>query len=98
MVSLPLNLRGGTFGRASAWMYNTQMLIECAKFEESVRCQIELNRKRTPEQRFLALCALLDSARAMAPTDQASRHRRLRVSAHRQIQREQWRAEYRRLV
>ncbi|HZK80923.1 MAG TPA: hypothetical protein VFC46_07645 [Humisphaera sp.] len=56
-----------------------------------------MNRSRTPTQRFLALCDLLDTARDMAPTDAAACERRLRVKAARQQEREQWRAQYRRL-
>jgi len=66
-------------------------------FEQSVLRQIALNRARTPTQRFLALCDLLDTARAMAPMDAAARQRRLRAKAARQHEREQWRAECSRL-
>ena len=66
-------------------------------FDRSILRQIELNRSRTPTERFQALCDLLDAARDMAPTDPAARERRIRVKAARQKEREQWRAEYRRL-
>ena len=69
-----------------------------AGFDRSVRRQIALNRSRTPTERFLALCELLDAARAMAPNEPAARERRLRVKAVRQQEREQWRAESRRLL
>ena len=35
-------------------------------FKRSIARQIEINRARTPTERFLALCDLLDAARAMA--------------------------------
>jgi hypothetical protein len=73
------------------------MLPSNARFEQSIRRQIELNRSRTPNERFLALCDLLDAARAMAPTDPAARERQRRVKAAREHEREQSRAEYRRL-
>jgi hypothetical protein len=66
-------------------------------FEQSILRQIAVNRARTPTERFLALCDLLDAAREMAPNDAAARERRLRVKAARLQEREQWRAEYRRL-
>jgi hypothetical protein len=53
-------------------------------FERSILRQIALNRSRTPTQRFLVICDLLDTARAMAPMDSASQQRRLRVEAARQ--------------
>jgi hypothetical protein len=67
-------------------------------FQQSIRRQIAINRARTPTQRFLAMCDLLDAARAMAPTDEASRQRRLRAKAAREREKEKWRAEYRRLA
>jgi hypothetical protein len=63
----------------------------------SIQRQIAINRARTPTERFLALCDLLDAAHSMAPTDQAARERRLRVKVARQREKELWRAEYRRL-
>ncbi len=66
-------------------------------FKQSIIRQIAVNQSRTPTERFLALCDLLDAARAMAPPDPAARERRLRVKAARDLEREQWRAEYRRL-
>ncbi|HET6246703.1 MAG TPA: hypothetical protein VFE47_03310 [Tepidisphaeraceae bacterium] len=66
-------------------------------FDQSILRQIAVNRARTPTERFQALCDLLDAARAMAPSDPESRQRRLRVKAAREQEREQWRAEYRRL-
>jgi hypothetical protein len=67
-------------------------------FERSILRQIALNGPRTPTQRFLALCDLLDTARAMAPMDPAARQRRLRAKAARDHEREQWRAECSRLA
>ncbi|HEX4792965.1 MAG TPA: hypothetical protein VH370_04185 [Humisphaera sp.] len=66
-------------------------------FDKSILRQIAINRARTPTERFLALCDLLDAARAMAPTDPAARERRMRARAARLQEKEQWRAEYRRL-
>ena len=57
-----------------------------------------LNRSRTPTQTFLALCDLLDAVRAMAPNVPAARERRLRAKAVREREREQWRAECKRLI
>lgn len=66
-------------------------------FKKSILRQIAINRARTPTERFLALCDLLDAARAMAPMDPAAQERRARVKAAREQERELWRAEYRRL-
>lgn len=66
-------------------------------FKQSILRQIAVNRARTPTQRFAALCDLHDAARSMAPSDSNARERRARAKAARQQQREQWRAEYRRL-
>ncbi|HXE55549.1 MAG TPA: hypothetical protein VN541_21175 [Tepidisphaeraceae bacterium] len=67
-------------------------------FDRSIRRQIELNKARSPSERFLALCELLDAVRAMAPRDAAARQRRLRALAARQLEREQWRAQCRRFL
>ena len=72
-------------------------MFDNALFDESILRQIAINRSRTPTERFLALCELLEAARAMAPTDAAARERQQRVQAAREQEREQWRAEYRRL-
>jgi hypothetical protein len=74
------------------------MTLNDAAFERSIRQQIEINRARTPTQRFLAMCDLLDAARAMAPKDAEARQRRLRARAVRERDREQFRAELRRLI
>lgn len=66
-------------------------------FEQSIRRQIAVNRERTPTQRMVALCDLLDFARAMAPQDPVARERRRRALEAREQDREQWRAQYRRL-
>ena len=68
------------------------------RFEESVRRQIALNQARTPTERFLALCDLLDSVRAMAPRDPAACERRRRARAARERDREEWRAYCRRVL
>jgi hypothetical protein len=73
------------------------MLPSDAAFRESILRQIAINRARTPTERFEAVCDLLDAAREMAPTDPAARERRLRVKAARDREREQFRAEWRRL-
>jgi hypothetical protein len=67
-------------------------------FDRSIRRQIEINRARTPTQRFEALCDLLDFARMMAPRDAAACERRRRVRLVRQREREQWHAECRRML
>ena len=66
-------------------------------FEQSILRQIKINQARTPTQRFLALCELREAARAMMPTDPAAQERYRRAKAVREREREQWRAEYRRL-
>jgi hypothetical protein len=66
-------------------------------FKKSILRQIAINRARTPTERFLEMCDLLDAARAMAPIDPAAQERRARVKAAREQERELWRAEYRRL-
>lgn len=67
-------------------------------FEQSILSQIALNRARTPTQRFLAMCELLDAARAMAPADEAARERRRRAMMARQRDREEWHAQCRRFA
>jgi hypothetical protein len=67
-------------------------------FEQSVRRQIALNQARSPSERMLALGELLDAVRAMAPTGPDARERRKRAHAARELERERWRAECRRLV
>ena len=67
-------------------------------FRRSVERQIEINRTRTPTERFLALCELLDTLREMAPRDPAACERRLRVQAARTREREQLRETFRQLI
>jgi hypothetical protein len=67
-------------------------------FQESIREQIRINQARTPTQRFMALCELLDATRAMSPNTPEARERRLRILAKRQHEREQFGAHYRRLA
>jgi hypothetical protein len=74
------------------------MLPDRSIFERSVREQIALNQARTPTERFLALCELLDAACAMAPKDPEARQRRLRALAERQRDRERLREHFRRLI
>ena len=73
-------------------------LPDPTRFEQAIRDQIALNRSRTPTQRFQALCDLLDAARAMAPQDPEARERRCRALAARELERERWRAGFRRLA
>jgi hypothetical protein len=68
------------------------------RFDRSIRLQIELNRARTPTERFLALCDLLDAARAMAPTGPEAEARRHRALERRQREREQLRATFRAIL
>lgn len=74
------------------------MVPENERFDQNVEQQIALNRSRTPTERLLALCDLLDTARAMAPLDPAAQARRLRVIADRQRDREQLRARLRQFL
>jgi hypothetical protein len=74
------------------------MLPSDARFRQTALRQIALNQSRTPTERFLALCDLLDAARAMAPMDPAARQRRLRAKSHSDYERERSRAEFRRLL
>ena len=67
-------------------------------FDRAVREQIAANRARTPTERFLALCDLLDVVHAMAPRDPAAQERRRRALAAREREREQWRAEFRQFL
>jgi hypothetical protein len=69
-----------------------------SSFEQSVHRQIQLNQSRTPTERFVALCDLLDFARAMAPKDEQACERRSRALAARNREREQWREQCRRIL
>ena len=74
------------------------MALRNTGFAESVRRQIALNQARSPTERMLALCELLDVARAMAPDNPEARARRLRAQVARKHDREQWHAECKRLL
>jgi hypothetical protein len=52
------------------------MTLNKNAFDRSIQEQIRINQARTPTERFLALCDLLDSLRAMAPMDPESVRRR----------------------
>jgi len=67
-----------------------------AIFRRSILQQIAVNRARTPTQRLVAMCEMLDAVRAMAPRTPAAAARRLRALAARQQEREQFRAQCRR--
>ena len=67
-------------------------------FDRAVREQIAANRARTPTERFMALCDLLDVVHAMAPQDPAAQERRRRALAAREREREHWRAEFRKFI
>lgn len=78
------------------------MVPNAKAFERSVREQIAINQARTPTERFLALCDLLDTVRAMAPMDpEAIARRRRALAAHereRERDREKLRAFFRRCL
>lgn len=74
------------------------MAIPSDPFERSIREQIAINQRRTPTERFQALCDLLDAARGMAPQDPESIERRRRVNTARQRDREQSRAHIRQFI
>ena len=67
-------------------------------FVRSIDRQISLNRARTPSERLLALCALLDAARAMVPRGPDARVRCHRALRARERSREQLRANLRQLI
>jgi hypothetical protein len=73
------------------------MAAQYDPFAKSIALQIAINKQRTPTERFQALCDLLDAAHAMAPTDPAAIERRRRVLAARAAEKEQMRANLRRL-
>ena len=68
------------------------MLPDPEVFQRSVREQLAINMARTPTERFLALCDLLDAVRAMAPKDPEAIERRRRALAARERDREHLRA------
>lgn len=65
-------------------------------FDRSVRQQIAVNRARTPTQRLLAVCGMLDAVRAMAPRTPQAADRRLAARVRREHEREQFRVQCRR--
>lgn len=67
-------------------------------FERSIREQIAINQSRTPSERFLALCRLLDAVRAMSPRGPEAREGRLRALAVREQDKEDMRATFRRFI
>jgi hypothetical protein len=71
--------------------------MSVSRYDPSILQQIAINRARTPTQRFLALCELLEAQRAMAPKDEAARQRSLKVQALRQREREHSHAQWRKL-
>lgn len=79
-------------------IYDSSMLPTEKAFQRSIDKQIAINQLRTPSQRFVALCELLDAARAMAPlTPDAVERRRIAESA-RQQDRELWRERCRQFI
>ena len=74
------------------------MVVLSNAFARSIRRQITLNQARTPTERLNALCDLLDVVRAMAPGGPDAYKRRQRALAARQRDREQLRADCRRLL
>jgi len=78
--------------------YHSQVTMDNRVFDRSRREQLAINAARTPTERFLALCDLLEAARAMAPNTPEARQRRLRLKAARQREREQFRVHCRRLL
>jgi hypothetical protein len=89
--------RSRTVPRAQAG-YNLPMAIHPAVFRRSERRQIEINRARTPTERFLALCDLLEAAHAMLPQDPRAVERRRRAQRRRLREREEFREFCRRCV
>ena len=67
-------------------------------FQRSIDEQIAINQARTPSERFVALCELLDAARAMAPRGPEAEERRRRANKAREIEREQWRERLRKFI
>jgi hypothetical protein len=67
-------------------------------FQRSIDQQIAINQARTSSQRLIALCDLLDAARAMAPAGNAAEDRRRRADALWRLNQEQWRARYRQFL
>jgi hypothetical protein len=74
------------------------MSLPVDRFDARIREQIAINLARTPTERFLAMCELIDAIRAMAPKDAAAQERRRRVAAARERDRERMREHFRRLA
>ena len=74
------------------------MLPHESIFRRSILRQIEINRARTPHQRFMAFCELMQAAEAMAPQDAAAQERRRRAVELKQRERERSRAEWKRWI
>ena len=74
------------------------MQIPEEAFRKSVRRQIEINRARTPTERFEAFLELMETAWAMAPMDDEAVERRRRVEERRGREREALREFCRRLA
>lgn len=74
------------------------MLTAKSSFDRSIERQLAINRSRTPTERFLALCDLLDFVRATVPNDPASRERRLRAQSIRREERERLREQWRQII
>jgi hypothetical protein len=87
-----------SFATRSDLGYTQTMIAGDEGFGQSVRRQIAVNRARSASGRIIALCELLDAARAMAPSEPSARERRLRAQVTRKLDREKWRAECRRLL
>jgi hypothetical protein len=66
-------------------------------FERSIRVQIEMNRARTPDQRFDALCQLLEELEAFTPQDSDAQKRRQLIQDAKERERERFRAEWSKL-
>jgi hypothetical protein len=74
------------------------MPADDVRFRRNVLEQIAINQARTPTERCRALCGLLDSARAMAPKDDAARERRRRALIAREKAKRKWREQCRRYL
>ena len=64
------------------------LLPDASIFRRSVRQQIAINQARTPTERFVALCDLLDFVRAASPQTPEARQARRRALARRQQEHE----------
>lgn len=71
-------------------LYDCGMDWPAAALRRSVLEQIRINQARTPTERLLALCDLLEAARALAPDDEAARERQRRLAEERARERERF--------